>query len=104
MDELVVTTEDGATFIFVTREGTEPFTLEEAYRHLGERTKLSFPDRPIVPQKDLEVSCWQIPDDKMRRHIFRQDLKSGVDFCVQKYGQSKETILAEARRLSIGGF
>lgn len=130
MNELVITTEDGI-FIFVTRDGTEPFTLEEAKRHIGERAnlQLSFPNKPIIPNRDAEFSAprgkpnkfesevlqelprppgdeyyWRIPEDKMRKHIFRKDLQSGIDFCVKKYGQTKEAIEAEARRLGVGGF
>jgi hypothetical protein len=105
MNELVITTEDG-TFIFVTREGVEPFTLEEAKQHLGERKspQLSFPDKPLIPNKDAEFDGWHIPDDKMRRHMFRKDLQNGVQFCMDKYGQTQEAIEAEARRLAMRGF
>lgn len=105
MNELVVTTDEG-TFIFVTREGTEPFTLEEAKRHIGERGHDSIiPGETTVPEGDEEFVCgWRIPDDKMRRHLFRKDLQIGIDFCVEKYGQPREVIEAEARRLGTGGF
>ncbi|TFH25946.1 hypothetical protein E4G67_00065 [Candidatus Bathyarchaeota archaeon] len=108
MKELTIATKDG-TFIFVTKNDEE-FTLEEAQKYLQSRNaELTFPGEPIVPRGDAHFGdcdheAWRIPDDKMRRHLFRKDLKLGIQFCVDKYGQSKEVIEAEARRLSVGGF
>jgi hypothetical protein len=99
MNELVITTEEG-TFIFVTRDGTEPFTLEEAKEHLGTRV---IPGETTVPEDDFTCG-WHIPNDKMCRHIFLKDLRNGIQFCVEKYGQPKEAIEAEAKRLGTGGF
>jgi hypothetical protein len=91
---------------------------------------LSFPNRPIVPNSkakfdgdiivkspafkvdesvraeiyDCGQPVWRIPDEKSRRHMFRKDLQSGMPFCIKKYGQTKEAIEAEAKRLSLGGF
>lgn len=109
MRELVVKAQNGTTFVFITRDEAEPFTLQEAQEYLS-TTKLSFSDKPISPPDNVEfndeelVSGWHIPDDKMRRHIFRKDLQIGMDFCMKKYGQPLEVIQAEARRLGAGGF
>lgn len=120
MNELSVTTDNGI-FVFVSRDGEEEFTLEEARAYLLDRkARLFFPGEPVVPKGDAHFgNCdvpaeeetveatdddWHIPDDKMRRHLFRKDLMAGIQFCVDKYGQSKEVIEAEARRLSLRGF
>lgn len=45
---------------------------------------------------------WQIPDSRDRRRIFFEDLKLGRDFCIAKYGVSKQDIDREAERLFSG--
>lgn len=56
---------------------------------------------PYSTLKDVPIEGrWQIPDDKMRRHMFRADLAMGISFCVKKYGQSAEVIEAEAKRIA----
>ena len=112
-------THDGAQYVFVTRGRSKPFSAEEALAYLTkESTKvkseigLRFPNKPVVPTRDVTfeetaeavLSTWRIPDDKLRRHMFRKDLQSGMPFCIKKYGQSAEVIEAEAKRLALGGF
>ncbi len=50
--------------------------------------------------KNTEATPFTIP--KERRNIFANDLKVGIDFCVTKYGATKEQIRAEAVRLFPG--
>lgn len=107
-NELLITW-GGQQYIFVTRGRAKPFTPEEAIKYLQDRegTKEELKDLITITEEvqvELPTSDWRIPDDKMRRHIFRTDLQSGVDFCVKKYGQPEEVIKAEARRLALGGF
>ena len=111
----------GSQFIFVTRGRSKPFTAEEAIGFLQDRVTKSSPSENVSPEVaplgydnveqsvreeiyDCGESVWRIPDDKMRRHMFRTDLKEGMAFCVKKYGQSVEVIEAEAKRLSLRGF
>jgi len=110
----------GTQYVFVTRGKSKPFTAMEATDYLTGKvdTLLTFPNKPVVPHKDADFSMpiartesdvagrsgWQIPDDKMRRHMFQKDLQRGMKFCVGKYGQSKEVLEAEAKRLALGGF
>lgn len=104
-------------FIFVTRGRSKQFEAEEAITYLKERNyqtenELCFPDKPVEPVKDVKfeeaveavLSTWRIPNDKSRKHMFRKDLQAGMPFCIKKYGQTRETIELEAKRLSLGGF
>lgn len=109
----------GVQYVFVTRGRSRAFDAEEAIAYLQDVEKpkseigLRFPNRPIEPVEDATFdepketaveATWQIPDDKMRHHMFRQDLREGMPFCVKKYGQPQEVIEAEAKRLALGGF
>ena len=85
---------DGKQFVFVTRGKSQPFTLEEARAYLGRVETI----KDIVEEE--AEPAWQIPDDRQRRLMFMKDLGLGVDFCVKKYGVSKETIIDEARRIA----
>ena len=113
----------GVQYVFVTRGRSKVFDTEEALSYLKEKhykkenelscsdepvepVKLSFPDKPVGPVKDAvfeDKPAWRIPDDKMRRHMFRTDLQEGMPFCIRKYGQTAEVIQAEATRLASGG-
>lgn len=113
----------GQQYIFITRGKAKEFTPEEALDYLqskqGENigkqmvaanTHLVispvFKERKLTESEKAEIyeggqSTWQIPDDKMRRHMFRKDLSMGISFCVKKYGQSEEVIKKEAQRLAM---
>jgi len=120
----------GKTFVFVTRGRSKPFAEEEVLTYLAARDKalaessndlvgestLTFPDRPIAPREDAVFDTivhpvtgdeprvieggFRIPDDKMRKHIFRKDLTMGMKFCSEKYGVSEEAIQKEALRIA----
>lgn len=96
---------NGQKFVFVTRGRSKSFTPEEALSYLNSRFEDQEAKEEGTPEPEEESkSGWRIPDDKARRHIFHRDLQSGIKFCIKKYGQDEETIKAEAKRLSMGGF
>lgn len=109
----------GETFYFVTR-GENPFTEKEAIEFLRNRTmKVAESANDAVPPIETEyveeilnrieeskeetmekASTFTIPDNKTARRVFMQDIRSGLDFCVNKYNVSKEKIVAEAQRIA----
>lgn len=74
-------------FVFVTRGKSKPFSKEEI-------------DDFFELKSDREKRWAGIPDTKPRKIMFLKDLKMGVDFCVGKYGATKEEIVAEAQRIA----
>lgn len=85
----------GTMYVFVTRGRSKPFTLEEAMEYLDDLGRDS--EAEEVKQ---DVSEWEIPDDKGRKIMFLRDLNMGLEFCMNKYGVSKEQIIAEAQRIA----
>jgi len=121
-------THGGVQYVFVTRGRARPFTAREVTEYLKEEAaaidsavdtvsrqlhEILIPKPGIEVEDDVKeqiydgaqlVESWQIPDDKMRRHMFRKDLQEGMEFCTKKYGQPESVIKAEAKRLASGGF
>jgi len=54
----------------------------------------------LVNERLKEQEDFRIPDDKMRRHIFRKDMALGIEFCTKKYGVSADAIQRESQRLA----
>lgn len=85
---------NGKIYVFVTRGRSKPFSNEEIELYLG--TKLEQLDTSL-PKKE----AWEgIPDVKQRKAMFVSDLRLGIDFCIKKYGASREEIIAEAQRIA----
>lgn len=80
----------GEKYIFITRSDEE-FTKKEAIDYL---------ERIQDESTDKVASLWYIPDDKNRKLMFLSDLRSGVEFCAQKYGVTPQEIRREATRIA----
>ncbi len=102
----------GKEFLFVTRDGANPFTRQEALEHLNKRSRgmeveiligkieASEGVTTIAPTPEPIALNWQISENKTSRRIFLQDLRSGLDFCVQKYNVDADRIIKEAKRIA----
>jgi len=90
-------THNGQRVIFVTRGKAKPFTTEEAEEFLGTKLeRIADPFQGMVPKE----SAWAgIPDTKQRKIMFIKDMKFGIDYCISKYGATREELIAEAERI-----
>ena len=79
-------------FVFVTRGRAKPFDDIEVEEFFAETDESRF----NVEKKNP----FRIPNDRNRRVMFMNDLKRGIQFCVDKYGATQEEIIAEANRIS----
>ena len=92
-------THNGQRVIFVTRGKSKPFTTEEAEEFLG--TKLERLEENIDRIPEAQKAKWAgIPDTRERKIMFIKDMKFGLDYCVGKYGATREELIAEAQRIS----
>ena len=72
---------NGKVFVFV-RKGNAEVTQE-------------FINEYFSSMENKKKQCkMSVPDNKM----FAQDLRSGLNFCAQKYGVDRETVLSEAKK------
>lgn len=78
---------NGKQFVFVVRGRSKPFTDEEI-------------EEFFKAQKGEEKRWAGIPEDRQRKIMFMKDIKMGLDYCVGKYGATKEEIMAEAQRIA----
>jgi hypothetical protein len=79
----------GETHHFVTRGRSKPFSAEEIESFMDVQLEELEPT-PAKPKFKIEGHL---------RRIFAQDLRSGLEFCSQKYGASPDKIYEEAKRL-----
>ena len=48
-----------------------------------------------------EKADWSLPDNRQTHRMFIKDISQmGVEFCIKKYGTTKENIVAEARKIA----
>lgn len=92
----------GETFIFVSRKAEQAISQKEAIEYLRDRSmnKTELSSAKLLREDEEEEKTFAIKDTRMNRHIFMQDLRRGLDFCVRKYGVDEDQLIAEAQRLS----
>lgn len=73
---------DGKQLIFVTRGNTKPFTEKEALDFINNHCDWDF----------IEEGQKCLGFEPTNTKVFTDDLKQGIDFCVSKYGVSKNSI------------
>lgn len=108
-NELEVTWK-GQQVLFVTRGKAKPFDKEEAVAYLNARmqalqssvgsTLESFLEEEGLLEELQKEESWSIPDERMRRVMFKRDLQNGLEFCAKKYGVSEEQIQQESLRIA----
>ena len=92
-------THNGQRVVFVTRGRAKPFTTEEAEEFLG--TKLERLEENIDRIAEVQKLGWTgVPDDRQRKVMFLKDMKFGIEYCINKYGATKEELIAEAQRIA----
>ena len=89
----------GKTYVFISRN--EEFTYEDVINYLQQEVIIDEIVEVEIPEstESTEVTTWNIPDDKQRLNMFRNDLRMGVEFCAKKYGVSEEQIMTESERV-----
>jgi len=90
---------DGRTYVFVLREDdnvTPEEAMKEALFYLKTRHSVEVNKLEIEPLEHVPF----IPDTKDRQRMFLNDVQLGMEFCAAKYGVSKASVLAEARRIA----
>ena len=86
--EYITVKKDDIVFVFVTRGRSKSFSIEEMEDFIENRY-----------ERTTDMSETGKAFEPTNMNIFMQDLKLGLNFCVSKYGVSKEDILATAKAL-----
>lgn len=96
----------GKQYVFVSREGENSFTVQEAIELLRSDEVVENEEDPVEEVEEAEneqqdVKTWSIPDNKQRIQMFMDDIRlGGIKFCADKYGVEQEDIKREAQRVA----